>query len=76
MVTKIMQTIYNFDGNPYLNPVYVPNYLGCVFFMGRIHGTVCPGSSDPLYIASLLYKMGLLPRHTELYAILPSHNPY
>ena len=26
-------------------------------FSGR-HYTVCPGSSDPFYIASLLYKMG------------------
>ena len=23
-----------------------------------INDTVCPGSSDPFYIASLLYKMG------------------
>ena len=24
----------------------------------RVTNTVCPGSSDPFYIASLLYKMG------------------
>ena len=38
------------------------SFLQCII---RYWMTVCPGSSDPLYIASLIYKMGhVLPGHT------------
>ena len=37
-------------------PVCLPAILGVQEVI--THSTVCPGSSDPFYIASLLYKMG------------------